>query len=137
MRGYSSGGGPAMIWTRWSTGLSPASRSRSDVREICLARLDKTRPVVVLTREAARGAMTKVTVAPITTTVKGLSSEVPVGPAEGLGRPCAISLDNTVTVPVSALGRTLGFLSEAQEAAVAMAVIRAFDLDAVAILESH
>lgn len=107
------------------------------MREICLARLDKTRPVVVLTREAARGAMTKVTVAPITTTVKGLSSEVPVGPAEGLGRPCAISLDNTVTVPVSALGRTLGFLSEAQEAALAMAVILAFDLDAVAILESH
>ena len=36
------------------------------MREICLARLDKTRPVLVLTRDTARAAMTKVTVAPIT-----------------------------------------------------------------------
>lgn len=54
------------------------------MREICLARLDKTRPVVVLTRAAARSAMTKVTLAPITSTVKGLHSEVPVGAANGL-----------------------------------------------------
>jgi len=50
------------------------------VREICLVRLDKTRPALVLTREAARAAMTKVTIAPITTTIKGLSSGVLVGP---------------------------------------------------------
>ena len=42
------------------------------MREICLVRLDKTRPALVLTREAARTAMTKVTIAPITTTIKGL-----------------------------------------------------------------
>ena len=46
------------------------------MREICLVRLDKIRPALVLTRETARGAMTKVAVAPITTTIKGLSSEV-------------------------------------------------------------
>lgn len=101
------------------------------MREICLARLDKTRPVVVLTRTAARAAMTKVTVAPITSTVKGLSSEVKVGPADGLDHICAISVDNTLTIPVSALGRTIGFLSDAQEAALARAVVLAFDLDAV------
>lgn len=50
------------------------------MREICLARLDKTRLVLVLTREVARAAMTKVTVAPLTNAVKGLSSEVPLGP---------------------------------------------------------
>ncbi len=50
------------------------------MRELCLVRLDKRRPALVLTREAARGAMTKVTVAPVTSTVKGLSSEVGVGP---------------------------------------------------------
>lgn len=44
------------------------------MREICLARLDKTRPVLLLTREVARAVMTKVTVAPLTSTVKGLSS---------------------------------------------------------------
>lgn len=101
------------------------------MREICLARLDKTRPVVVLTRAAARAAMTKVTVAPITSTVKGLSSEVVVGPAEGLDHVCAISLDNTLTIPISMLGRTIGFLSATQEAALARAVVLAFDLDAV------
>lgn len=42
------------------------------MREIRLARVDRTRPVVILTREAARAAMAKVTVAPITSTVKGL-----------------------------------------------------------------
>jgi mRNA-degrading endonuclease toxin of MazEF toxin-antitoxin module len=40
------------------------------VREICLVRLDKTRPALVLTREVARGVMTKVTVAPITRTTR-------------------------------------------------------------------
>ena len=84
------------------------------MREICLARADKTRPVLVLTREAARGAMTKVTVAPITSTVKGLSSEVPVGRANGLDHAGAVSLDNVVTIPASLLGRTLGFLTDDQ-----------------------
>lgn len=99
------------------------------MREICLVRLDKTRPAVILTREAARAAMTKVTVAPITTTVKGLSSEVPVGPVNGLDRGCAISLDNVLTVPVDLLGRTVGYLTAAQEAQLARAIVLAYDLD--------
>jgi len=99
------------------------------MREICLAHLDTTRPVLVLTREAARGAMTKVTVAPITSTVKGLSSEVAVGRANGLDHDCAVSVDNVVTVPVERLGRTLGFLTDAQERELARAVVLAYDLD--------
>jgi mRNA interferase MazF len=99
------------------------------VREICLVRLDKTRPALVLTRDAARGAMTKVTVAPVTTTVKGLSSELRVGPANGLEHECAVSLDNVVTVPVTSLGRTVGYLRADQEAALARAVVLAYDLD--------
>ncbi|WP_369407372.1 type II toxin-antitoxin system PemK/MazF family toxin [Janibacter limosus] len=92
-------------------------------------RLDKTRPALVLTRETARGAMTKVTIAPITTTVKGLSSEVRVGPVNGLDAECAVALDNVVTVPVELLGRTVGYLSNAQEAELARAVVMAYDLD--------
>ncbi|MDG3009681.1 type II toxin-antitoxin system PemK/MazF family toxin [Rhodococcus sp. D2-41] len=99
------------------------------MREVCLARLDKTRPVLVLTREAARSAMTKVTVAPITSTVKGLSSEVPVGPANGLDHDCVVALDNVVTVPVAILGRTLGFLNSDQERTLARAMVLAFDLE--------
>ena len=99
------------------------------MREICLVRLDKTRPAVVLTRPLARAAMTKVTVAPITSTVKGLSSEVPVGPENGLDRSGAISLDNVITIPKELLGRTIGFLSQRQEAQLAQALVLAYDLD--------
>ena len=99
------------------------------MREICLVRLDKTRPAVVLTRDAARAAMTKVTIAPITTTVKGLSSEVRVGVPNGLDHDSAISLDNVITVPTALLGRTIGFLSQEQEALLARAVVLAYDLD--------
>jgi mRNA interferase MazF len=42
------------------------------------------RPVLVLTRELVRPHLARVTVAPITTNVRGLSTEVPVGPANGL-----------------------------------------------------
>jgi len=50
------------------------------MRPIHSARLDKTRPVLVLTREVVRPHLSRVTVAPITSTVRGLSTEVPVGP---------------------------------------------------------
>lgn len=99
------------------------------MREICLVRLDKTRPALVLTREAARSAMTKVTLAPITTTIKDLSSEVRVGPDNGLDHDCVVALDNVITVPVNLLGRTVGYLSAEQEVQLARAVVLAYDLE--------
>lgn len=104
------------------------------MREICLVRLDKTRPALVLTRDGARPAMTKVTVAPVTTTIKGLSSEVLVGPQNGLDRDCVVSLDNVLTIPKNLLGRTIGFLSADQELLLARAVVLAYDLD-IALLD--
>ena len=73
--------------------------------------------------------MTKVTVAPITSTIKGLTSEVPVGPGNGLDHDCAVSLDNVVTIPVSRVSRTVGYLSALQEAELARAIVLAYDLD--------
>ena len=99
------------------------------MREICLVRLDKTRPALVLTRDLARSAMTKVTVAPITTTVKGLSSEVRLGPENGLDHDCAAALDNVITVPTTALGRTIGYLHAHQEDDLARAIVLAYDLE--------
>ncbi len=99
------------------------------MREIRLVRLDKTRPAVVLTRAGARSSMTKVTVAPITSTVKGVSSEVKVGRANGLDQEGAVSIDNVITVPTKLLGRTVGFLNQEQEALLARAVVVAYDLD--------
>jgi mRNA interferase MazF len=99
------------------------------VRPIHAAHLDKPRPVVVLTRGVVRPYLDHVTVAPITSTIRGLSTEVTVGPANGLDHRCVISCDNIVTVPASALGRLIGHLLPAQEAALTTAIHAAFDLD--------
>jgi mRNA interferase MazF len=99
------------------------------VRPIYTARLDKVRPVVILTRELVRPHMARVTVAPITTTVRGLSTEVPVDAKNGLDGNCAISCDNIVTVPKDLLGAQIGFLLPEQEAALSEAIQAAFDLD--------
>jgi mRNA interferase MazF len=98
------------------------------MRPIHVAHLDKARPVLVLTRQIVRPHLTRVTVAPITTTVLGLSTEVPVGPANGLDHDSVVSCDNILTVPVDALGRQLGFLLGDQEAALSEAIRTAFDL---------
>ena len=50
-------------------------------------------------------------------------------PTPWLDHACAISLDNVLTIPSSRLGRTLGFLSPAQEKALARAIVLAYDLD--------
>lgn len=83
----------------------------------------------MLTREAARPAMSKVTVAPITSTIKGLSSEVAVGPGNGLEQLSVITLDNVLTIPVDLLGRTVGFLTHEQESELARAIVLAYDLE--------
>ena len=99
------------------------------MRPIHAAWLDRDRPVVVLTRELVRPHLARVTVAPITSTARGLSTEVPVGPANGLEQGGVISCDNIVTVPRTALGRQLGYLLPGQEAELAVAIRAAFDLD--------
>lgn len=99
------------------------------MRPIHVGHLDKHRPVLILTRTAVRPLLTRATVAPITTTIRGLSTEVPVGRANGLDHASVISCDNIVTVPVTALGRLIGYLLPAQEAELAIAIRAAFDLD--------
>lgn len=99
------------------------------MRPIHLAQLDKTRPVLILTREAVRPYLARLTVAPITSTIRGLSTEVPVGPANGLDHDSVISCDNVVTIPKSTLGRHLGYLLPHQETTLAEAILAAYDLD--------
>lgn len=97
------------------------------MRAIHLAQMDKTRPVLVLTRSSA-GGMANVTVATITSTIRGLASEVPVGQENGLDHASAISCDNVYTIDRHRLGRQVGFLLPAQEVALAAAIAAAFDL---------
>ena len=99
------------------------------MRPIYLARLEKARPVLVLTREIVRPHLRRVTVAPITSTVRGLSTEVVVGGRNGLDYDCVVNLDNILTIPVIDLGRQLGFLHADQERALSAAIVAAFDLE--------
>jgi mRNA interferase MazF len=61
------------------------------------------RPVCVLTRDAAISVLTAVTCAPITRTIRGIRSEVEVGPAQGLSEQSVITCDNLITIPTALL----------------------------------
>src|SRR5258708_38220674 len=98
------------------------------MRPIHTARLDKTRPVLILAREAVRPHLTRVTVAPITSTIRGLSTEVRVGHANGIDHDSVVSCDNILTVPTSTLGVQLGYLLPRQEAELSAAIRAALDL---------
>jgi mRNA interferase MazF len=99
------------------------------MRPIHVARLDKERPVLVLTRELVRPHLTRVTVAPITTNIRDLSTEVRVDRRNGLEADSVVNCDNVTTIPKTALGAQIGALPERQEPALAAAVRAAFDLD--------
>lgn len=98
------------------------------MRPIHLARLDQTRPVLVLTRELVRPHLSRVTVAPITSRIRALTTEVAVGSANGLEHDSVVSLDNIATIAVDDLGRQIGRLLPDQELALTEAVHAAFDL---------
>lgn len=96
---------------------------------IWLARLDKTRPVLVLTREEVRAVRPLVTVAPITSTVRGLRSEVLVGRRNGLDHDSAVNVDSIATIPRDDLVRPVGALLNDQEHDLTRAFHEAFDLE--------
>lgn len=99
------------------------------MRPIHAAELDKIRPVLILTRELVRPHLSRVTVAPITSTIRGLSTEVRVGRDNGLEHDCVVSCDNIVTIPTTALRQQVGYLLTAQEATLCLAIRAAFDLE--------
>lgn len=61
------------------------------------------RPVCVLTRDAAIAVLSAIACAPITRTIRGIRSEVEVGPAQGLADQGVISCDNLITIPTTLL----------------------------------
>ena len=99
------------------------------MRPIHVARLDKARPVLVLTREVVRPHLNSVTVAPITTTIRGLSTEVVLDASNGLEERCAVACDHVTTIPANALGTQVGRLLDRQERELSEAIAAAFDLD--------
>jgi mRNA interferase MazF len=84
--------------------------ARGDVRLYQFAPPDKRRPVVVLTRDSAIPYLSTVTVAPVTSTIRGVPSEVLLDEEDGMKGRCAVNLHNPVTVSQQRLGRRLARL---------------------------
>lgn len=88
--------------------------ARGDVRLYNFASPDKKRPVVVLTRDSAITYLSTVTVAPVTSAMRGVPSEVVLNQDDGMKAPCAVNLHNAVTVSRDRLGKRVSQLSSAR-----------------------
>ena len=86
--------------------------ARGDVRLVSVAAPDKQRPALVLTRDSAIGYLATATVAPITSTIRGVPSEVVLDEEDGMKAPCAVNLHNLVTLSQERLGRRVARVSE-------------------------
>jgi mRNA interferase MazF len=87
---------------------------RGDVRLYRFGAPDKARPVVVLTRDSAIPYLAALTVAPITSTVRGVPSEVMLDEEDGMKGRCAVNLHNAVTVRREQLGKRVAQLGSAR-----------------------
>ena len=82
--------------------------SRGEIWLYAFPTPDKRRPVLVLTRQEVIELLSTVMVAPITSTIRGAPSEVPVGVDEGLKHDSAVNLDHVQTVPKARLHQFIG-----------------------------
>ena len=79
---------------------------------------DKRRPVLILTRDSVLRYLGEVTVAPVTSTIRDIPSEVVLSEADGMPKRCALNLDHIQTVPKSRLGERITALTPAKMAQV-------------------
>lgn len=94
---------------------------RGEIRWYRFTVPDKKRPVLVLTRDSALGYLDEVSIAPITSTIREIPSEVVLGHADGMPTDCAVNLDHVQTVSKTRLGATIttlgsGRMTEVREA---------------------
>ena len=100
---------------------------RGEIWQYRFSEPDKRRPVVVLTRQRVLPLLNTAMVAPITSTVRGIPSEVVVGVDEGLKHRSAINLDHVQTVDQRLLRHFIGTLSEEKMRQVCRALAVAID----------
>ncbi len=84
---------------------------------------DKTRPVLILTRNSILPYLHEATVAPITSTIRGIPTEILVGTEEGLKKESAINLDHLQTVASQNLTTFIGTVSNEKMQAVLEALL--------------
>jgi mRNA interferase MazF len=85
--------------------------ARGDIRLYPFSPPDKQRPVLILTRDPAIRYLSTVTVAPITSRIRGVPSEVLLDENDGMKGSCAINLHNTITVPQDRVGKRVARLA--------------------------
>lgn len=103
--------------------------ARGDVWTYTFPNPDKRRPVLVLSRPEAIQVLHTVMVAPITSTIRGIPSEVSVGPREGLKHDSAVNLDHVQTIDHSRLSKYLGQVGAEKMRAVCRALAIAAGCD--------
>jgi mRNA interferase MazF len=96
--------------------------ARGEVRLYRFPLPGKERPVVVLTRDALIDRLSTVTVASITSSIRGAVSEVVLDQDDGMKKTCAVNLHNTATVPQQRLGRKVTQLSDARMSEICAAL---------------
>ncbi len=82
--------------------------------EVWDAMLDKQRPVVVVSRDDVGGRRDSTSVAAVTSTIRGLPTEVLLDHRDGLAQLCAVNCDDLTTIRKARLERRIGRLSEAK-----------------------
>ena len=87
------------------------------------------RPAVIITRDVAIPVLANVTVAAVTSTIRGLPTEVPLGREHGLSEDCVVNCDNLFTVSKRALGARRGELDPAALERLRGALRIALDVD--------
>lgn len=86
---------------------------------------ERPRPVLILTRDRAIGVMQRVLVAPLTTTVRDIPTEVALDHRDGVPRRCVVSLDNVAPLSKTCLVQRITQLSPQRMAEVRRALTRA------------
>jgi mRNA interferase MazF len=103
--------------------------NRGDVRWYTFKAPDKRRPVLILTRASAISVLNSVTVAPITSTIRSIPTEIVLAERDGMPQACAANFDNMQTVPKGNIGDRITRLKShrMKEAAAAISFALGFD----------
>jgi mRNA interferase MazF len=95
---------------------------RGEIRWVRFAHPDKKRPILILTRDSILEYLGEVTIAPITTTIRDIPSEVILTQREGMPTDCAVNLDHIQTVSKGKIGSLITILSSEKLKEVAGAI---------------
>jgi mRNA interferase MazF len=89
----------------------PGKMARGEIRLYHFSAPDKKRPALVLTRNSVIPYLSTVTIAPVTSTIRGVPSEVILTQEDGMKSRCAVNLHNAITVPQQRVGKRVAQLS--------------------------